>query len=91
MLSNQVTLPNQIKMIMSSPSRCLRSSALRRGYHTLLGKPVDYVPSNIAVYSYLEMVEYLPMEVGLGWNATMFVSGALARLSLLPIKWVLGK
>jgi hypothetical protein len=58
-----------------------------RKYHSLLGKPIDFIPTNICIQSYLEMVQYLPIELGMGWNTTMIVAGVLARISLLPIRW----
>ena len=62
--------------------------AARRSYHSLLGKPIGFIPSNVAIYSYFEMLNYVAVDLSLGWNLGMIATGALARVSLLPIQYL---
>ena len=62
--------------------------AVRRGYHSILGKPIGFVPSNVAIYSYFEMLNYVSVDLSLGWNLGMIATGPLARLSLEPIRYL---
>ena len=62
---------------------------MRRSFHSLLGKPVDLYLSNILVYSSVESVSYLALDMGLPWSAAFFLSAAGARLSLEPLGAIL--
>lgn len=64
---------------------------MRRGFHSLLGKPVDLYASHMLVYSGIESVSYLAIDANLSWSAALVISAAGLRLLFEPLGMVLRK
>jgi len=62
---------------------------MKRGFHSLLGRPVDQYASHMLVYSSIESVSYLALDANFSWSAALFLSAAGLRLLVEPLGMVL--
>lgn len=64
---------------------------MKRGFHTLLGKPVDMYVSHMLVYSGIESVSYLAIDGNVPWSAALVLAAAGFRVLLEPVGMVMRK
>ncbi|CAG9335436.1 unnamed protein product [Blepharisma stoltei] len=65
--------------------------AAKRGFHTILSKPLDYFPSIALVYENIEILSYQALDLGLGWSWSIFLTSFGLRLAAVPLGMLLDK
>jgi len=68
---------------------------MKRGYHTLLSKPLDQYFSNVVVNSHIELLSWQALDLGLGWSVSVALTSLGLRLAGVPfgalldrVQWV---